>query len=95
MAEPYFITEYFLPFVAFGDKVSPNQLKPKNGYIELPTAPGLGVEIDEQALARHPNQAVSAAQAAYACRRGPLRTRSDIMSVLLGSETRKVLSRVD
>jgi L-alanine-DL-glutamate epimerase-like enolase superfamily enzyme len=43
-----------MPFVEFGDKVSPNQLKPKNGYIELPTAPGLGVEIDEKALASHP-----------------------------------------
>ena len=34
------ITEYFLPFVDFCDKISPNQLKPKNGYIDLPTAPG-------------------------------------------------------
>ena len=50
----FIITEYFLPFVEFGDKVSPNQLKPKNGYIDLPTAPGLGVDIDERALAMHP-----------------------------------------
>ncbi|HKU69203.1 MAG TPA: mandelate racemase/muconate lactonizing enzyme family protein, partial [Burkholderiales bacterium] len=48
------ITEYFLPFVDFCDKISPNQLKPKNGYIELPTAPGLGVDVDEAALAKHP-----------------------------------------
>jgi galactonate dehydratase len=47
----FIITEYFLPLVAFGDKVSPNQLKPKNGYIDLPTAPGLGVDVDEAALA--------------------------------------------
>ena len=46
----FIITEYFLPFVAFGDSICANQLKPKNGYIELPTAPGLGVEIDEEAL---------------------------------------------
>jgi len=50
----FIITEYFLPLVEFGDKVSPNQLKPKNGYIELPTAPGLGVDIDERALAQFP-----------------------------------------
>jgi galactonate dehydratase len=50
----FIITEYFLPFVEFGDKVSPNQLKPRNGYIDLPTAPGLGVDIDEKALAQHP-----------------------------------------
>jgi len=48
----FIITEYFLPLVEFGDKVSPNQLKPRNGYIELPTAPGLGVDIDEAALAQ-------------------------------------------
>jgi galactonate dehydratase len=50
------ITEYFLPFVDFCDKISPNQLKPKNGYIELPTAPGLGVDVDEAALAMHPGK---------------------------------------
>lgn len=52
----FIITEYFLPLVAFGDKVSPNQLKPKNGYIDLPTAPGLGVDIDEAALAKYPGK---------------------------------------
>lgn len=50
------ITEYFLPFVEFCDKISPNQLKPKNSYIELPTAPGLGVDVDEAALAKHPGK---------------------------------------
>lgn len=48
----FIITEYFLPFVEFCDTVSPNQLKPRNGFIELPTAPGLGVEIDERALGK-------------------------------------------
>jgi galactonate dehydratase len=50
------ITEYFLPFVDFCDQISPDQLKPKNGYIELPTAPGLGVDVDEEALKRHPGK---------------------------------------
>jgi galactonate dehydratase len=50
----FIITEYFVPFVDFCDRISPNQLKPKNGYIELPTAPGLGVDVDEAALLRHP-----------------------------------------
>lgn len=50
------ITEYFLPFVEFCDKISPNQLKPRNGYIDLPTAPGLGVEVDEEALKQHPGK---------------------------------------
>ena len=50
----FIITEYFLPFVDFCDKISPNQLKPNNGYIELPTAPGLGVDVDEEALKKFP-----------------------------------------
>jgi galactonate dehydratase len=52
----FLITEYFLPFVEFCDKISPNQLKPKNGYIELPTAPGLGVDVDEEALKKYPGK---------------------------------------
>lgn len=46
----FVITEYFVPLEPFGSRVSPNALRPKNGYLELPTAPGLGVEIDEGAL---------------------------------------------
>ncbi len=52
----FIITEYFLPLVEFGDKVCRNQLKPKNGYIDLPTAPGLGVDIDEAALVKYPGK---------------------------------------
>ena len=52
----FIITEYFLPFVEFGDTISPNQLKPRNGYIELPTAPGLGVDLDEEALKQVPGK---------------------------------------
>jgi galactonate dehydratase len=48
----FIITEYFLPFVEFGDSICRNQLKPKNGYIDLPTAPGLGIDMDEEALKR-------------------------------------------
>jgi galactonate dehydratase len=47
----FIITEYFLPLAAFGEKVSPNALKPRNGYLDLPDAPGLGVDIRESVLA--------------------------------------------
>jgi galactonate dehydratase len=50
----FIITEYFLPFVDFCDQISQTQLKPKNGYIELPTAPGLGIDVDEVALTKFP-----------------------------------------
>ena len=37
-----------------GDKVCKNQLKPVNGYIQIPKEPGLGLEIDEAALLKYP-----------------------------------------
>jgi galactonate dehydratase len=52
----FVITEYFLPFVDFCDQISTSQLKPKNGYITLPTAPGLGVDVDEEALKKYPGK---------------------------------------
>ena len=66
----FIISEYFLPFVEFCDRISPNQLKPKNGYIELPTAPGLGIDVNEEALKDYPGtQGVSDEEAADAFRR--------------------------
>ncbi len=48
----FIITEYFLPFVEFCDEIFPGeqQLKPVNGYITLPTTPGLGLVPDEAKL---------------------------------------------
>jgi galactonate dehydratase len=67
----FIITEYFLPFVEFGDRISPNQLKPKNGYIELPTAPGLGIDIDEEALNEFPGKVYPARNLRYPKDEGP------------------------
>jgi galactonate dehydratase len=50
----FIITEYFLPFVELGDELCRNQLKPVKGYIPLPQSPGLGLDMDETALARYP-----------------------------------------
>jgi galactonate dehydratase len=46
----FIITEYFLPFEELGARLCPNLLKPVDGYIALPEGPGLGLEIDEQAV---------------------------------------------
>lgn len=67
----FIITEYFLPFVDFCDRISPNQLKPKNGYIELPTAPGLGVDVDEEALKQHPAKVYPARKLRQPADEGP------------------------
>jgi galactonate dehydratase len=48
----FLICEYFLNFVEVGNQVQRNPFRVENGYIAVPTAPGLGVDIDEAALAR-------------------------------------------
>jgi len=46
----FLITEYFVNFTETGNAISVNPLRVENSYITLPTAPGLGLEIDEAAL---------------------------------------------
>lgn len=51
----FIITEYFLPFVELGNQICSNQLRPVNGYITLPDAPGLGLDINEKAVRGFPS----------------------------------------
>jgi galactonate dehydratase len=46
----FLITEYFVNFEAVGKEIARTPLVPEAGYIRLPTAPGLGIELDEEAL---------------------------------------------
>jgi galactonate dehydratase len=48
------ITEYFLNFEPVGNEISTKPLLVEEGHIALPTGPGLGMDLDEEALARHP-----------------------------------------
>lgn len=50
----FVITEYFLPFVEAGDAICRNQLRPVDGYITLPTTPGLGLDMIEDAIRAKP-----------------------------------------
>lgn len=50
----FLITEYFVNFAAIGAQLTNRPFVVENGYITLPTAPGLGLELDEAALAQHP-----------------------------------------
>jgi galactonate dehydratase len=52
----FLILEYFLSFEAMGREVAVEPLRVEDGVIRLPTAPGLGVELKEEALTRHPYQ---------------------------------------
>ena len=50
----FLITEYFLNLEEFGSEVAVEPFEVEDGYIELPKGPGLGIELDEDALARYP-----------------------------------------
>jgi len=50
----FLITEYFVNFTECGDAISINPFSVEDSYIQLPTAPGLGLELDEDALAQYP-----------------------------------------
>jgi galactonate dehydratase len=50
----FLITEYFVNFEAVGNEIAMEPFKVENSYITLPGRPGLGIELDETALARHP-----------------------------------------
>ncbi|RMF87226.1 MAG: galactonate dehydratase [Nitrospinota bacterium] len=50
----FLITEYFLNLESFGQAITPTPFVVHNSYIQLPEAPGLGIEVDEAALASHP-----------------------------------------
>jgi galactonate dehydratase len=49
----FILTEYYLPFAEFADTICKEPLVPKDGYIALPTTPGLGIDLDESTLERH------------------------------------------
>ncbi len=46
----FVITEYFINFQELGNALSVSPFKVEEGYIRLPTAPGLGIEINQDAL---------------------------------------------
>lgn len=49
----FLITEYFVNFEALGREIATSAFDVHDSYIDLPTAPGLGIELDEAALERH------------------------------------------
>ena len=50
----FLITEYFVNFEETGAAIARSPLRVEQGHIALPTAPGLGIDLDEAALARYP-----------------------------------------
>ena len=52
----FLITEYFVNFEESASELAINPFKVENGYIKIPTAPGLGLDLDEEALLKRPYQ---------------------------------------
>ena len=50
----FLITEYFTNFEPRGDEIAGAPFKVENGYIKIPDKPGLGLELDEEAMAKYP-----------------------------------------
>ena len=53
----FLITEYFVNFEALGEEIAYEPWRVQNGMIELTDTPGLGIDLDEEALARYPYEA--------------------------------------
>jgi galactonate dehydratase len=52
----FLITEYFLNFEEIGKEIAQPPFEVEDSYITLPTAPGLGLDLDEDALGKRPYQ---------------------------------------
>jgi galactonate dehydratase len=52
----FLITEYFVNFEAGGREVATPPFEVRNGYVAVPTRPGLGIDLDESALRRFPGR---------------------------------------
>ena len=50
----FLITEYFVNFEERGAEITVEPLRVEDGYIALPQGPGLGVELQQDVLERHP-----------------------------------------
>jgi len=50
----FLITEYFVNFQPRGDEISVQPFVVRDGSIDLPTGPGLGLELREDVMARYP-----------------------------------------
>ncbi len=52
----FLITEYFVNLEEFGRDIAITPFEVENGYIRVPEAPGIGIDLDEDALAKYPYQ---------------------------------------
>jgi galactonate dehydratase len=61
----FLITEYFLNFEEIGKEIAHPAFEVEDSHITLPTGPGLGIDLDEEALAKRPYQQFKARSPAW------------------------------
>ena len=52
----FLITEYFVNLEEFGKDIAKVPFEGKDSYIQVPTTPGIGIDLDEDRLANYPYQ---------------------------------------
>lgn len=52
----FLITEYFVNLEEFGNDIAKVPFEVKDSYIQVPTTPGIGIDLDEDRLAAYPYQ---------------------------------------
>lgn len=67
----FLITEYFVNLEELGKDIAKTPFEVKDGYIQLPDAPGLGIDLDEERLAAYPYQPFPARSPAQYWDEGP------------------------
>ena len=50
----FLITEYFVNLEDFGRDIAKQPFEVENGYIKVPDTPGIGIDLDEDSLAKYP-----------------------------------------
>ena len=50
----FLIFEHFAGWDKYSKELSPNPIFQEGGYLPLPTTPGIGIDLDEAALAKYP-----------------------------------------
>ena len=50
----FLITEYFVNLEEFGRDIAKTPFEARDGYISVPDAPGIGIDLDEERLAAYP-----------------------------------------
>ena len=67
----FLLAESFINLEEFGRRIAVTPFEVADGYIDVPEMPGLGIDLDEEALAGHPFQQMPPRPLAQTSDEGP------------------------